>query len=187
GAAGRGAATGEECGRQERRERTQPPRGPGAEHPDTRSARRLDDKRRWLDGDFFGRDEAQLAPDLLLDRLARRRILFQELLDVFAPLAQALPAEGEPRPALFDDLAVDRQVEQIALLRDALAIHHVELRFAEGRRHFVLDDLHAGAAADDDVAVLDGADAANVDAHRRVELQRTATGRRFGIPEHDAD
>ena len=38
-----------------------------------------------------------------------------------------------------------------------------------------------------DVAVLDARDAADVDADRRVELQRAAAGRRFGIAEHDAD
>ena len=79
------------------------------------------------------------------------------------------------------------EIEQIARARDAFAVHHVELGFAERRRDLVLHDLHAGAAADDDVAVLDAGDAADVDADRRVELQRAAAGRGFRIAEHDAD
>jgi hypothetical protein len=72
-------------------------------------------------------------------------------------------------------------------LRDPLAVHHVELRLAERRRDLVLHDLHARAAADDLVAVLDGADAPDVDAHRRVELQRAAAGRGLRVAEHHAD
>src|SRR5262245_2892447 len=120
--------------------------------------------------DFVG-DEAQFLSDLFLDRLECRRVVLQELLDVLAALTQTLAAEREPRAALLDDLLVDRQIEQVALARDALAVHHVELGFAEGRRDLVLDDLDPRAASNDDVAVLDGADAADVDADRGVELQ----------------
>src|SRR6266545_883003 len=132
-------------------------------------------------------NETELAADLVLDRLAGRGIVLQELLDVLAPLAETLAAEREPRSALLDDLPIDGEIEQVPFLRDPLAVHHVELRFAERRRDLVLDDLHPRAAADDDVAVLDGADAADVDTHRGVELQRAATSRRFRVAEHDAD
>jgi hypothetical protein len=47
--------------------------------------------------------------------------------------------------------------------------------------------LTARFVADDLVAPLDGADAADVEAHRRVELERIAAGGGFGIAEHDAD
>src|SRR5207248_7059599 len=52
--------------------------------------------------DFFA-DETELPTDLLLDRLERRGIVFQELLDVFAPLTEPLAGERKPRPALLDD------------------------------------------------------------------------------------
>src|SRR6202042_264634 len=52
---------------------------------------------------------------------------------------------------------------------------------------FVLDDFDAGARADDDVAFLDGSDAADVDAHGRVKLEGAAAGGGFGIAEHDAN
>src|SRR5207249_8523731 len=100
---------------------------------------------------------------------------------------EALALEGEPGAALVDDLAIDGEIEQVAFLRNPLAIHDVELRLTKRRRDLVLDDLDAGAAADDDVAVLDRADAADVDADRRVELQRAAAGGRFRVAEHDAD
>ena len=41
--------------------------------------------------------------------------------------------------------------------------------------------------ADDFLAVLDGADAADVEAHRSVELERVAAGRGLGVAEHHAD
>jgi hypothetical protein len=82
---------------------------------------------------------------------------------------------------------LDALVDEITLSRDALAVHHVELGLAEGRCELVLDDLHAGAAADRGLAVLDGADAANVHAYRRVELERAATRCRLRVAEHHAD
>ena len=71
--------------------------------------------------------------------------------------------------------------------RDAFAVVDVELGLAEGRGHLVLDDLDLGARADDDVAVLERRDAADVDADRRVELERAAAGRRLGVAEEHAD
>ena len=45
-------------------------------------------------------------------------------------------------------LAFDAQIEQLARLGDALAVHDVELGLLERRRDLVLDDLDARAAAD---------------------------------------
>ena len=56
-----------------------------------------------------------------------------------------------------------------------------------GGAHLVLDDLDAGAVADHVGAVLQGLDAADVETHRRVELQRPAARRGLGRAEHDAD
>jgi hypothetical protein len=41
--------------------------------------------------------------------------------------------------------------------------------------------------AGDHVAVLDGGNAADIDAHRGVELERAAAGGGLGVAEHDAD
>ena len=67
------------------------------------------------------------------------------------------------------------------------AVHDVELDLLEGRGDLVLDHLHAGLVADHFVAVLDRADAADVEAHRGIEFQRIAAGGGFRIAEHDAD
>ena len=71
--------------------------------------------------------------------------------------------------------------------RDALAVEDVEQRLAKRRRHLVLHDLDARLVADDFVAPLDRADAADVEPHRRVELERVAARGGFGIAEHHAD
>jgi hypothetical protein len=56
-----------------------------------------------------------------------------------------------------------------------------------GGGHLVLDDLDAGAVADDLFAVLDRADPADVEPHRGVELERVAAGGGLRAAEHDAD
>ena len=75
-------------------------------------------------------------------------------------------------PLLSTMLWSDGEVERVALAGDAFAVEDVELGVAEGSGDLVLDDLDLGAGADDDVAFLDGADAADVDAHGGVELER---------------
>src|SRR5438552_15018278 len=113
-------------------------------------------------GDFAGvAGEAELAADAVFDRLRDIRVLFQELLRVFAALTEALAAVGEPRAGLLDDALLDAEVEEVAVLRNAFAVHHVELRLAEGRRDLVLHHLHARAPADADLAVVDAGDAAS--------------------------
>src|SRR5437762_2323347 len=109
---------------------------------------------------------AELATHALFDRLVDFRVFLQELLGVFAPLAEPLAAVGKPRAALLDDPLLDTEVQQVAGFGDPFAVHHVELGFPERGRDFVLHDLHAGAAADHDVAVLDARDTAYVHADR---------------------
>src|SRR3546814_10593666 len=57
------------------------------------------------------------------------------------------------------------------------------------RSHLVLDHLDLGLVADDLVALLDRADATDVQAHRGIELQRVAAagGFRTLAGHHDAD
>src|SRR5271170_5300803 len=78
-------------------------------------------------------------------------------------------------------------VEQVAFFRNPLTVHDVELGFAEGGGYLVFHDFDFGARTSHDVAIFDRGNAANVNAHRRVELQGTATGRGLGIAEHHAD
>src|SRR5688572_8671351 len=128
--------------------------------------------------------EAHFRAQLEFDRFSGRGIRLEEGLRVLAALAEALAAVGEPRAGLLDDVALDGFVEQITFARNAFAVHDVELGLAEGRGHLVLDHLHARAAADDRIAILDGADAADVHANRRIELQRAAARGGLGAAEH---
>src|SRR4029079_6838518 len=57
----------------------------------------------------------------------------------------------------------------------------------DGAPFFSIAPAPAKGGADDVFLLLDRTDAANVEAHRSVELERLATRRRFRIAEHDAD
>src|SRR5882762_5966980 len=106
---------------------------------------------------------------------------------VLAPLSDALLAEGKPGAALLDEIPLDGEVQKLPFPRDSFVIEDVELRLLERRGDLVLHDLDLDVAPDDALSVLDRADAPDVHAHRGVELERTAAGRRLGISEHDAD
>jgi hypothetical protein len=56
-----------------------------------------------------------------------------------------------------------------------------------GWSDLVLHDLHPDPVAERLGAVLQRLDPADVEADRRVELERAAAGRRLRVPEHDAD
>src|SRR5206468_7063574 len=86
-----------------------------------------------------------------------------------------------------DQPGLDAEIEDLTDLGNAFAIHDVELDLPERRRDLVLDHLHPRRVADDVVAILDLADTADVQAHRGVELERVAAGRRLGIAVHDTD
>src|SRR5690606_13323977 len=102
-------------------------------------------------------------------------------------LADTGTAIAVPGARFVDHASLHAQVDDFAFAGDARAVHDVELGLFERRRNLVLYDLDAGFVAYDLFALLDGADAADVEAHRRVELQRVAAGGGFGVAEHDAD
>src|SRR5205085_5919061 len=113
----------------------------------------------------------------------------EERAGVFLALADALTVAAVPRTRFLDELRIDAHVDQLALARDAFAVEDFGNDLLERRRQLVLDDLDAGLVADDLFALLDRADATDVQAHRRVELQRVAAGGGLGIlaRHHDAD
>ena len=63
----------------------------------------------------------------------------------------------------------------------------IELRFSEGGRNLILNDLDPSAIANIGIAVFNAGDAANIDAHRRIEGQGPTAGRRLRTTEHDTD
>src|SRR5262245_66497354 len=111
----------------------------------------------------------------------------QEGLGVLAALADPLAVVGKPGAGLFDNAGLDAQIDQLADLGDTLAVHDVEFDLLERRRHLVLDDLDAGFVADDLLAVLDLADAADVEPHGGIKLERLAEGGGFGVDDPEAD
>src|SRR5579863_8346197 len=131
----------------------------------------------------FGRADAQALAQLCVDFGIDIPVLFEKCAGILAPLADTLTAIAVPRPGFLDDVVRDGQVEHVALAADAFAVEDVKLSLAERRSDFVFDDLDLGAGADDLVALLHGGNAADIDAHRRVELERSAASRGFGVAE----
>src|SRR3546814_9714453 len=66
-------------------------------------------------------------------------------------------------------------------------VHDIEFDLLERRGDLVLDDLHPRRIADDIVAILDLAGAADVEPDGSIEFERVAAGGRFGIAVHHAD
>src|SRR5580658_2768965 len=134
---------------------------------------------------LLGRHE--LEADLILDLIGDFAVLLQVQARVVLALADALTVVAVPGAGLVDDALGCADLDDLALARDAGAVHDLEFGLAEWRRHLVLDHLDAGLVTDHFLAILDGADAADVQAHRGVELQCVAAGGGLRIAEHDAD
>ena len=72
-------------------------------------------------------------------------------------------------------------------MRNAFAIHNIELSLSERRCYLVLDNLNTGTAADNIVAVFQRVDTTYIHTDGRVEFQCAATGSGFRITEHNAN
>src|SRR5215813_3199808 len=136
--------------------------------------------------DLLG-DETGILADGGLDLLRHIRILLEEGLGVLAALADALAVIGKPGARFLDHARLDAEINELARLRYALAIHDVEFDRLERRGELVLDHFDAGLVANHLVALLNRADAADVEAHRGVELERVAAGGGLRRAVHDAD
>src|SRR5437764_1052708 len=140
----------------------------------------------WYFG-LFAHGHSQRALHIILYLLKDYWLILQSLLRVLTTLAESLALVREPRTALFNYAIVRREIEQVAFLRNAFAVHDVEFAFTEWRRDFILRDFHLRAIAHDTIAVLDRADAANVETKRRIEFQRAAAASSLRTAEHHAD
>src|SRR5690606_39671160 len=101
-------------------------------------------------------------------------MLRQECARVFLTLSDTLAVVAVPGARLLDEAVLHAHVDDLADAGDSLAVHDLELGLAERRRDLVLDDLHSRLVADDLIAALERADAADVESHGRVELERVA-------------
>src|SRR3546814_3971988 len=93
-------------------------------------------------------------------------MLFKVFADVVLALTDTWAAVAEPGTGLVYDTRLHAQIDDFALTRDAGTVHDVEFGLLEGRGHLVLDHLGAGFVAHDFVALLDGANAADIETHR---------------------
>ena len=94
---------------------------------------------------------------------------------------------GEPCAALADNAIQHAKVNDFAHLRDAFAEENLKFGLAEWRRNLVFHHFHAGHITENILTVLYLSEAANVDTHRCVELQRITSGGGFGRAEHHAE
>src|SRR5690606_6688168 len=81
-------------------------------------------------------------------------IILEVLLGVFTPLTDADAVVGEPAARLLDHSCLDAEIEDFADLRDAFAVHDIELDLLERRRDLVLHHLHARGVANAPRAAL---------------------------------
>src|SRR5699024_10928031 len=107
--------------------------------------------------------------------------------DVILALPNALSGVAVPGAGFLHDALLDAKLDQLTLARDPLTIEDLELRLLERRGHFVLHHLYPGFVADDFVTFFNGANPADVEPHRGVELERVATRGRLRVAEHHAD
>src|SRR5690606_25845130 len=110
------------------------------------------------------RGDVQHFADLVFDLVGQIGVLAQELAGVVLALTDLFALVGIPGAGLVDDLVGHAQVDDLAFAADAFAVEDVEFGRLERGRDLVLDDLDLGFVADDVVALLDRADAADVEA-----------------------
>src|SRR6266850_90765 len=130
---------------------------------------------------------ARALAHLRLDLGGDRGVVAEVLLGGLAALTDARLAVIDPRARLVEHAGGHAHVEQPTLARDALRREDLQLGDAERRRHLVLHDLDLHAPADDLGAILDRLDRTDIEADRRVELQRLAAGSCFGVSEDHPD
>ena len=108
-------------------------------------------------------DEARILADQGLDLGRHVLVGLKEILGVLAALADAIAVERVPGARFLDDAGLGTQIDQLARLGDADAVHDVELDLLERGCNLVLDHFDAGLVADRIFVVLDRADAADVE------------------------
>jgi hypothetical protein len=70
--------------------------------------------------------QSQGLAQLLLDGRGHLRMLLEVLLGMLPPLTDAVLLVRRPSPAFVHEPPLAREVQEIALTRDALAVHHVQ-------------------------------------------------------------
>src|SRR5882672_10748942 len=131
--------------------------------------------------------DSQCGSHLILDSFFQIVIFLQRCLGIFAALAQTFAFVGKPCSTLFHHPVYNCKIEHIAFARNSLAVHDVKFTLSEWRSDFILNHLNLSAITGNLVTFFNRADAANIKPQRRIELQRTASGSRFGTSKHYAN
>src|SRR5712692_10091246 len=97
-------------------------------------------------------------------------MLFEIQLGVLASLTDTFTAVGEPGAALLDDLALYRQIEQLAGSANTLPVHDIKFHLSEGRGDLVFDDFDTRTVADHLLPALDSIQPTNIQTDRGIEF-----------------
>src|SRR5205814_2181817 len=111
----------------------------------------------------------KLGANLILDLARQFLVVLQEDPRVVLTLSDAIALVGVPRTGFLNDALGTGQLDDLAFTGNAQAVHDLELGLAEWRCDLVLHLLHARHVASDFLAILDRANATDVQAHRSVE------------------
>ena len=111
----------------------------------------------------------------------------QELDSALTPLSDPLLAERIPGSRPAHQSLLHTEVEYVPVIGDPDIEYDVELGLSKWRGHLVLDDLDDGTVPTHIAIGLDGADTADVETNRRIELQRSSTGSGLRTAKHDTD
>src|SRR5581483_8345799 len=111
----------------------------------------------------------------------------QESTDIVLTLPDAIALVRVPGAGLVNDALSAGELNDLAFAGNALAVHDLELGLTERGSDLVLHDLHAGHVSGHFLAILDGADASDVQAYRGVELQRVTAGGGLRATKHHTD
>src|SRR3546814_21105089 len=79
-----------------------------------------------------------LISDWSSDVCSSDLIFLEELLGSLAALADPRAVVGDPRAGFLDHIGLDAEVDQLAGLGDALAVHDVEIDHLDRGRHLVI-------------------------------------------------
>ena len=97
-------------------------------------------------------------------------MLFQIQLGILASLTDTFPSVSKPGSTLLDDVALHGQIEQLAGVANAVAVHNIKFHLPEGRGHLVFDNFHPRAVADHLLTRLNRVETANIEPDRGIEF-----------------
>jgi len=103
--------------------------------------------------------------NFLLELLRHFRIVLEIFDGILSSLPQFLAFVEIPSSGFLKNPGLGAHIQEPCFIGDSRAEHDVKLRLTERRGHLVFDDLDPHMASDHDFALLNGFDAADVQAN----------------------